>query len=181
MRLICLTTLATLVITLTLSGPASADTNHFLGFYQENWYYSQAPGAHGPFWSGMASAADVAPSNGLAGSIYWNSFGNTTVGKAVYNGPSGGTCPSYDHSYIFDVFDQFNNYLGRVVTGHLVQGTLGIAVGQFAWNGVKIGETYGGSSSCQGGPHQHVEQNGSAAWINLAGGNNLQAQLRWTH
>jgi hypothetical protein len=181
MRSLCFSTIATLVITVTLSSPASADLYHFLGFYQENWYYSQLPGAHGPFWVGMASAADVAPSSGQAGPIYWNSFGNTTVGKVIYNDWSQGSCPSYDHSYIFDVFDQFNNYLGRVVTGHLQAGTLAIPVGQFAFNGVKIGETYAGVSSCQDGPHQHVERDASVEWINLAGGNNLQAQLRWTH
>lgn len=181
MRSIFVAALATLVLTVAMSGPASADTYHFLGFYQQDWYYAQAPGAHGPYWSGMTSAADVTPSNGQAGAIYWNSYGNTTVGKAVYANWSGGSCPSTDYSYIFDVYDQYNNYLGRVVTGHLAQGSLTISVGNFAWNGLQIGSTYAGSSSCQTGPHQHVEQNGSASWINLSGGNYLQAQLRWTH
>lgn len=183
MRSICLSIVATFVITLTLSAPASADTYHFLGVYQQDWYYSQAPGAHGPFWLGMESAADVASSNAQAGPIYWNSSGNTTVGKVVYNGPSEGSCPAWDHSYKFEVYDQFNNFLGLVVTGHLLEGTLSIPLGQFAFNGVKIGETYAGGSTCQvGGPHQHVEWNGPfSGWINLAGGNSLQAQLRWTH
>jgi hypothetical protein len=139
MRSIFVAALATLVLTVAMSGPASADTYHFLGFYQQDWYYAQAPGAHGPYWSGMTSAADVTPSNGQAGAIYWNSYGNTTVGKAVYANWSGGSCPSTDYSYIFDVYDQYNNYLGRVVTGHLAQGSLTISVGNFAWNGLQIG------------------------------------------
>ncbi|MHB8736208.1 MAG: hypothetical protein ACYC6M_12985, partial [Terriglobales bacterium] len=116
-------------MTLTLSAPASAVTYKFLGFYQEDWYYSQLPGAHGPNWVGMTSAVDVTASSGLPGSIYWNSSGNTTVGKVVYNGLSGGTCPNSDNSYIFEVYDEFNNFLGKVVTGHLLAGTLSIPVG----------------------------------------------------